>query len=133
MIKEINIDNISILNDPFLRKRKIKEEILKNPFAKVLIYLQNKQVIAYLYYSDIYERVELNQIEVDISYRNYGIGSILMNHLIQLVDKSITLEVKINNIFALKLYKKYGFKKVAIRKGYYQGIDGILMERNNNQ
>ena len=28
-----------------------------------------------------------------------------------------------------ELYEKYGFEKVGIRKGYYNGIDGILMFR----
>ena len=46
------------------------------------------------------------------------------------VDKKITLEVNINNTIALNLYKKFNFKEVAIRKGYYNGIDAILMERN---
>ena len=45
------------------------------------------------------------------------------------MDKNITLEVKKDNIVALKLYKKMGFEEKAIRKNYYNGIDGILMER----
>ena len=49
------------------------------------------------------------------------------------MDKSITLEVKIDNFPAIHLYEKYGFEKKAIRKGYYNGIDGILMERNNEK
>ena len=44
-------------------------------------------------------------------------------------DKDITLEVKQTNEIAIKLYKKYSFKQVAIRKGYYNNIDGLLMER----
>ena len=43
--------------------------------------------------------------------------------------KSITLEVKQTNENAIHLYKKYGFIEIGIRKGYYQGIDGILMEK----
>ena len=30
---------------------------------------------------------------------------------------------------SLKFLEKYGFERKAIRKGYYNGIDGILMER----
>jgi len=45
--------------------------------------------------------------------------------------KDITLEVKENNYPALALYKKFQFKQVAIRKGYYEGTDGILMERKS--
>ena len=49
--------------------------------------------------------------------------------MISLVDKNITLEVKIDNTPAIKLYKKFDFEEVALRKGYYNGVDGILMER----
>ena len=52
-----------------------------------------------------------------------------MNELIEKTNKSITLEVNKNNIPALNLYKKFAFHEVAIRKGYYNGVDGILMER----
>ena len=38
------------------------------------------------------------------------------------------LEVNKENTYAIKLYKKVGFKEVAIRKNYYDGVDGILME-----
>ena len=41
------------------------------------------------------------------------------------------LSCKKSNDSAIHLYEKYGFEKKAIRKGYYNGIDGILMERNN--
>ena len=51
---------------------------------------------------------------------------------IEIVDKNITLEVKIDNYPAIKVYEDNGFKMVAIRKGYYNGIDGILMERNKD-
>ena len=33
----------------------------------------------------------------------------------------------------MNLYKKFGFEKKAIRKGYYHGIDGILMERKQEK
>ena len=41
----------------------------------------------------------------------------------------ITLEVSKENKAAIELYKKFNFNEVAIRKGYYNGVDGILMER----
>ena len=90
---------------------------------------QNLFIIAYLYYSEIYERVEINNIEVEEQYRNMGIGTELLKKLTELVQKSISLEVRINNYNAIKLYKKFNFQEKAIRKGYYQGIDGILMVR----
>ena len=45
------------------------------------------------------------------------------------MDKNITLEVKEDNEPAIKLYKKHGFEQTATREGYYNGVDGLLMER----
>lgn len=37
--------------------------------------------------------------------------------------KYITLEVRVTNVPAIELYKKYGFKSLGTRKGYYQDND----------
>ena len=42
---------------------------------------------------------------------------------------SINLTVVADNESAIRCYEKNGFVKTAIRKGYYNGVDGILMER----
>ena len=99
MIKQITINDLNILKNSFINTNYIKEELTNNPFAKVIIYI-DKTIKGYLYYSEIYDRIEINQIEV-----------------------------KQTNEIAIKLYQKYNFKQVAIRKGYYNNIDGLLMER----
>ncbi|MBE6157524.1 MAG: GNAT family N-acetyltransferase [Firmicutes bacterium] len=129
MIKELTKENINIINNSFLNKDEIIHEFENNPFAKILIYLDNDEIIGYLYYSDIYDRIEINQIEINFIHRNCGKGTKLLEFLIETVDKSITLEVNKENIPAIKLYKKFNFEEVAIRPGYYNGVDGILMER----
>jgi len=128
MISELKKEDLNLLNDTFINKEYLENEFNNNPFIKVLILTEDK-IIGYLYYSDIYDRVEINQIEIEENHRNCGKGSILLKKLIDIVDKSITLEVREDNIPAIKLYEKFNFKKVAIRKGYYNGVDGILMER----
>ena len=128
MISELKKEDLNLLNDTFINKEYLENEFNNNPFIKVLI-LKEDKIIGYLYYSDIYDRVEINQIEIEEAHRNCGKGSILLKKLIDIVDKSITLEVREDNIPAIKLYEKFNFKKVAIRKNYYNGVDGILMER----
>lgn len=127
MIKQITINDLNILKNSFININYIKEELTNNPFAKVIIYI-DKTIKGYLYYSEIYDRIEINQIEVEKNSRNQKIASKLLEELIK-KDKDITLEVKQTNEIAIKLYKKYNFKQVAIRKGYYNNIDGLLMER----
>ena len=126
----INIDEIK---DSFINIKEVEEELKNNPFGKYLILKENNEIIGYIYYSDIYERAEINQFEIIISKRNCGKGDILLKELINKLQKDITLEVRENNIPAIKLYEKNGFERKAIRKEYYNGIDGILMERKNDK
>lgn len=132
MIVELTKENLYEIDNSFMEPKTVQHEFDINPFARYLIYKENETVIGYIYYSDIYERVEINQIEIEIFNRNCGKGSKLLKKLIDIVDKDITLEVKKDNIPAIKLYEKFDFKRKAIRRGYYNGIDGILMERINN-
>lgn len=129
MILEVTKENIREIQNSFLDRDFVLKEFQKNPFAHFLILKENSEVIGYLYYSDIYERAEINQFEILESHRNCGKGQILLKYFLEFVDKDITLEVKSDNISAIHLYLKNGFQEKAIRSGYYQGIDGILMER----
>lgn len=129
MITIINKDNINFPDDDFLTKEEVSTELENNPYGNYLILIEEDKITGYIYYSDIYERAEINQFEVKTTHRNCGKGSELLKHLIEKLQKNITLEVKQTNASAIHLYEKNGFKKVAIRKGYYNGIDGILMER----
>lgn len=129
MIKELNIEEKGLNQNAFIDLEKLKKEIENNPFGKVLLYVKDNRIVAYLYYSEIYERVEINNIEVESRYQNQKIGTKLLEFFTKTVDKTISLEVRKNNYNAIKLYKKFNFQEKALRKGYYQGIDGILMVR----
>ena len=129
MITTINKNNMNFPDDDFLTKEEVSTELENNPYGNYLILIEEDKIIGYIYYSDIYERAEINQFEVKPTHRNCGKGNELLKNLIEKLQKNITLEVKQTNAPAIHLYEKNGFKKVAIRKGYYNGIDGILMER----
>ena len=125
-------DNIEKYNSDILYIEELYKDLDNNPFGKYLFFIEQNEIIGYLYYSDIYDRIEINQIEVKNIHRKSGKATSLMNELINNTSKNITLEVNKNNIPALNLYKKFNFHEVAIRQGYYNGVDGILMERKNN-
>ena len=104
-----------------------------NPFARRIEYVINDKVIGYLDYSLIYDRMEIDNFCVLDEYRNQGIGTKLLAHLISIAISyrviNITLEVRVSNEIAINLYKKFGFREVALRKFYYGNEDGILMEK----
>lgn len=133
MIIELTKYNLYEIENSFLSEEEVKNELANNPFAKYLIYKEQGKIVGYLYYSDIYDRVEINQFEIETLHRNCGKGKKLLQGLIKSVDKNITLEVKKTNYPAIHLYKSQGFVEKAIRQGYYKGEDGILMERENEK
>ena len=47
--------------------------------------------------------------------------------------KYLTLEVRVSNLPAIKLYEKYGFQSLGTRKGYYQdnSEDALIMWTEN--
>lgn len=133
MIRELLEEDFDNLKHLLLTKEYYLNEIKNNPYAKFLVMEENQEMIAFLYYSDIYDRAEINQIEVSSFHRNCGKGDRLLKEMISIVKKDITLEVKETNTAAIHLYENNGFIRKAIRKGYYQGIDGILMERKEKE
>ena len=77
--------------------------------------------------------IDIMNIAVRKDMRNKKIASMLMEKLLEISRKSgkeeITLEVNENNISAIKLYEKFMFEKVGIRKKYYKDGDAIIMTR----
>ena len=45
----------------------------------------------------------------------------------------VSLEVRTDNMRAQQLYRRYGFRQIGIRKGYYQpsGADALVMRRDS--
>ena len=119
----IEINNKDIIEELF--KDIFKQELKVNIYSKIAVYKEN-DILGFLVYDLIYDRIELEYIGVKKEYRKKNIGSKLMEYLIN-KNLSISLEVDISNINAINLYEKYGFKKVSIRKNYYEGKDAYLM------
>ena len=121
MIKKIkDIDYINNLSN---------YKVTLNNFNKVIGYYFDNKIIGFLDYSVMYEKIEINYIFVINEYRRKGIAYNLIKYVIDNYDfENITLEVNINNISAINLYKKLGFNIIGIRKKYYNGVDGYLME-----
>ena len=131
--ESLYIDKLSELFSKILTSKSVKEDIKNNQFTNYLTYLTNGEPVAFINYYIMYERAEIININVLEEYQNQKIASKLLEYMVnECIShnvKSITLEVKETNIKAIHLYEKFDFSKVAVRRKYYQGIDGILMEK----
>ena len=119
------IKDKSIIEDIF--KSIFNIELKTNIYSNIVVY-KEEDMMGFMIYDLIYDRIELEYIGVLENYRNKKIASKLMEYLID-IKLPISLEVDINNIKAINLYKKYGFKEVSIRENYYQNHDAYLMIR----
>lgn len=95
----------------------------------------NGEIVGFACLKVILDEADIMNIVVKKSFRNNGIGSILLEHLISYAkDKNlntITLEVNEHNLSAIKLYDKFNFDHIGIRKKYYNGeSDAIIMSKN---
>ena len=110
----------------------INSDLDNNPFSHFLLYIEDDKILGFINYYLLYEKIEIAHFNVLEEYQNKKIGSKLLEYLINEykgIVENITLEVKKDNNKAIHIYEKMGFKKVAVRNAYYNGIDGILMER----
>lgn len=101
-----------------------------NTFTHNIVIFNNNKILGFVIYSEIYENCEIIDVFVKEKYRNNGCASKMLSEIIEKnKNRSITLEVNSTNVPALELYNKLGFEKVAIRKGYYNGVDAYLMRK----
>jgi [ribosomal protein S18]-alanine N-acetyltransferase len=72
-------------------------------------------------------------IAVDPVWHRRKIGTRLMHELVQeairLGARAVSLEVRVSNYGAQRLYSRFGYRPVGIRRGYYQetGEDALVM------
>ena len=136
MIKELKDDDslIEKLENSFNYViSEVENDLLTNPFSHYLVYIDNSKILGFINYYLIYDRIEISNFNVLEEYQNNHIGTRLLENLINnYLGKvsNITLEVRKDNTKAISIYQKMGFVSKAIRKNYYNGIDGILMERS---
>ena len=108
--------------------------LLKNPNVSYIC-RENIGVCIFSFYK---EEAEIITMAILPEYQNQGVGLLILQELEQILINAncskIFLEVASNNLNALHLYKKVGFRNFGIRKNYYKilkdkKVDAILMKK----
>ncbi|HBH86207.1 MAG TPA: ribosomal-protein-alanine N-acetyltransferase [Syntrophaceae bacterium] len=116
--------------DVFLRELQIPES--RNLVAKAHKN-QSKEIAGYVIYWVIAGEVQIHKIAVRENSRKSGIASRIMAEVLRCSREegalSCTLEVGQSNENAKKLYEKFGFTVIEVRKKYYHesGDDALVM------
>lgn len=127
-IEEIN--NLGILVNSNFRKLFNIKDILNKKFSKIFVYIDNNQIVGFIHITELYEAADIINVVVKEEYRRNNIASNLIDYMLSDLSRGVkllTLEVNVNNIAAIKLYKKFGFDIINTRKHYYNNDDAYLM------
>ena len=114
-------------------KEALAKELSENETAVYLVALDCDKVVGYAGMWHIVNEGHITNIAVCEDCRKQGVGGKIVEKLIELALEremiGITLEVRISNIAAQKLYSKYGFKPEGFRKSYYDDTheDAVIM------
>ncbi len=110
------------------------EEELKLACAQIFLYRAQaeKEPFGFICFRVYQDEAELTNFAILPSEQNKHFGKQLLDfaleNLLNNGVKKITLEVSAQNLKAKKIYTDFGFKKVSLRKNFYEGgIDAELM------
>ena len=118
------------------------EEELKNMLATYLVAKFENKIIGFIGMWFVMDECHITTIAVKKDFRRNGVATSLIKEMLKLCKEHktsyIMLEVRKNNIEAIKLYSKFDFKEEVVRKNYYKNPDGtredaIVMSRELKQ
>lgn len=129
-LDEIEIIENASFKSPWSKSAYLSEVYNESAFYKVIT-VEN-EVVGYGGFRKIFDEAHITNIAVKESFRSRGFGKMIMEELIEqareLEISSMTLEVRVSNISAVKLYEKMGFKSAGVRPKYYgDGEDAFIM------
>ncbi|MBI2911529.1 MAG: ribosomal protein S18-alanine N-acetyltransferase [Chloroflexi bacterium] len=93
------------------------ESKIQNPKSKIA------EVVGYVGLWMMPDQAHITAIAVRRDYRGRGLGELLLQEALALAYRlkapEVTLEVRVSNVVAQSLYRKYDFAEAGLRRGYY--------------
>jgi ribosomal-protein-alanine N-acetyltransferase len=110
---------------------------LAKPTSICLGAFEGERLMGYTINSRYVDAWHVMNVAVDPEYQRRGIASQLLERLFELTAgderRGYTLEVRVSNQDAIRLYEKLGFEPRGIRRGYYTDNreDALIMWRDS--
>ncbi|MEF9997274.1 MAG: ribosomal protein S18-alanine N-acetyltransferase [Burkholderiaceae bacterium] len=103
-------------------------DALKSGYSVWLLRDENEAVAAYGVLMSVLDEVHLLNLSVARPYQGQGLGFRTLEWLAGVAREygaqSMLLEVRPSNAAALKLYERYGFERIGVRRNYYPAPGG---------
>jgi len=108
-------------------------ELMYNQFAHYFVMLWQGDIIGYGGLWTIVDEAHVTNIGLRKAFRGRKLGERLFRELVAFASRQgmrrMTLEVRVSNVPAQRLYEKFGFRVEGVRRGYYSdnGEDALIM------
>ncbi len=104
---------------------------LAEPSRRYVVASDGEHLAGYAGLLTIGEEGHVTTVAVTDTLRTARLGTRLMMYLVdralELGVRHLTLEVRVSNLAAQALYRKFGMAPVGVRKNYYGDEDGLIM------
>jgi [ribosomal protein S18]-alanine N-acetyltransferase len=110
-----------------------RQELETNRLARYVVVCDGSEIVGYAGLWLMVDEAHVTTFAVAPERRREGIGEVLLGEVLTLSSEIgatvATLEVRASNMPARKLYEKYGFQPVGVRRRYYtdDNEDALIM------
>lgn len=135
-----HIEQIYAIETESFTRRWPKElllEDIQSDSSLLVCALGSDEMLGYGEMMFIYDEAHIGSIAVRKACRRKGVGGAILGYLIDEAKYRgfflFTLEVRVSNEAAIRLYEKFGFEKAGIRRNYYDDNreDAFIMWRKD--
>ncbi|WP_017571236.1 ribosomal protein S18-alanine N-acetyltransferase [Nocardiopsis halotolerans] len=106
---------------------------LAEPTRHYLVAVSGDMVVGYAGLRFVPPEGDVQTMAVSEQVWGHGVGSAMLTELLeQARERGVThmfLEVRSDNPRAQRLYGRFGFVQIGVRRGYYNGADALVMRR----
>ena len=99
-------------------------ELRENPYAELYVLVIDDRIIGYYDLWIIFDHAEIANIAISPDWRNKHYGKKMMEDIEKKARENncetISLEVRVSNLPAIKLYENSGFITINTKKNYYK-------------
>jgi ribosomal-protein-alanine N-acetyltransferase len=100
-------------------------DLIDRPGLEVLVLEDvDDGIVGYAVLWCILDQGELANMAVTLQHRRRGLGAFLLSRILEVARErgieTLFLEVRVSNEAARKLYTRFGFSEVGLRRGYYR-------------
>jgi ribosomal-protein-alanine N-acetyltransferase len=125
--------DIEVLSQPSAWSEQVMAHELEVPQSNFWVARRDDEIVGFLVFWVVYDEVHILNVAVHPEARRLGVARELLQRLMERAEAekmtSVTLEVRVSNEAAQKLYEGFGFQQIGRRKAYYadNGEDAFVL------